>query len=100
MSAEQTIEERIEFYKVILVLVGGLGVGMIVAGVGATVGWYRQNGSLAPETDISSGLSRSDFEDLEVKLEQRKALVEPGQEIEYGRDIGKLEPFEKMTDLE
>jgi len=88
------IKDKIIFYKTTLSL---LIIFLTIFLIGATfiiIHWYKKaQMPKAPEA-VSSGLLKADFESLEQSLREQSIPVESKMEIMYGKDIGKIEPFQ------
>lgn len=100
MENEQNIKEKIAFYRIALGLVVGFLIVFIVGGGIMIARWYQQYQGLTIERDIESGLLQTDFDQLERTLQQRTISLESKMEIMYGKDIGKLEPFQNTIQQE
>lgn len=94
MNDIKGIKDKIAFYRTTLGLVVGFLIMFLVIGGMMVVRWYQQAQSLITEKDTGSGLLQTDFDQLEQALQQRSVSVEQKMEIMYGKDIGKLEPFQ------
>lgn len=97
MDDTDNIKEKIAFYRGALGLLIGFLVVFIVGGGMMMNRWYQEDRSLTIKEDKESGLLRADFDQLGQELEQRTLSLEPKIEIMYGKDIGKLEPFQSQT---
>lgn len=96
-NTNNNIEDKIAFYRLVLGLLIGFLVVFIVGGGIMMNRWYQKDRSLTIKEDKESGLLRVDFDQLVQQLEQRTLSLESKTEIMYGKDIGKLEPFQKQS---
>lgn len=87
-------KDQIAYYKARVMLVIGLVV-VLVIGEGLMVWqWYGKEKKKIGAVKTGFSLERGEFDKLWKSLTEKTIEVELRQEIRYGGDVGKLEPFE------
>jgi len=88
------LKDKIVYYRTRLWLIIGLISALVIGQFLMYWQWYFKIGKEIVLKPASFNLERKEFDRLWKNLTEKTVEVELNQEIRYGEDIGKLEPFE------
>lgn len=91
---KEKYKDQIAYYKNRVMLVVGLVVVLLLGELLMVWQWYQKGRRQVKLAGIRFNLKREKFDELWEDLTEKTVEVELEQEIRYGGDIGKLEPFE------
>jgi len=91
---KEKYKDQIAYYKNRVMLLVGLVVVLLVGELLMVWQWYQKGRKQVRLAGIRFNLKREEFDELWEDLTEKTVEVELEQEIRYGGDIGKLEPFE------
>jgi hypothetical protein len=88
------LKDKIIYYRTRLWLIVGLILALVIGEFLMYRQWYLKSGDEMGLKPAGFSLERKEFDRLWKSLTEKTVEVELSQEIRYGEDIGKLEPFE------
>lgn len=98
MENNKETETKIALYRTLLGFVLSFTLISII-GIGITLfRWHRKSQLPIALEEKEAKLLETEFEQLEQEIKQKTIPLESKIEIMYGKDIGRLEPFQAPTE--